>query len=527
MIKTRKSNPRPYPLCEPRPICTEFTTFALLFWSSMRYATLILFLPLTLAAFCQDPCSVSLNSTLPTCPGDANGTLTVVGTGGPYTYNWFHDAGLTGATATGLTAGAYTVIVQDTLGCISVLDAVVDEPVVQPLGNITTTDISCAGLTDGSVSFSLNPGPYTWQWTDAPNLTATDRTNLGVGDYTVTINGGPCPFSVTGTLGDPDIFIEGASTYCPSEPPQLTSVTEFGFSPHVYLWSTGETTTNIQIVPGTEGLIEVTAIDTISGCTAMGDLTLTELPYPTVAFAAPDTLCLRVSGVAITTSSTADSLVWRWGSSGFSNLSEPSISYTETDWQPISLQGFDIFGCGGPPVVDSVYVRPRLPANFTVEQVPCTPMVDLVFASTSDSCAFFIRDSLVIDLCRGYVRWDMRRYEEYDLTFYSTQPNLCDDTMSVHIDVRTEPTLFLPNAFTPDGDGINDTWPGEVDIPDTGYEVRLFDRWGASLWSTTDTQQKWDGSGLPIGAYAYTMRMRDPCEPTNEISKQGVITLVR
>jgi len=99
--------------------------------------------------------------------------------------------------------------------------------------------------------------------------------------------------------------------------------------------------------------------------------------------------------------------------------------------------------------------------------------------------------------------------------------------MSVHIDVRTEPTLFLPNAFTPDGDGINDTWPGEVDIPDTGYEVRLFDRWGASLWSTTDTQQKWDGSGLPIGAYAYTMRMRDPCEPTNEISKQGVITLVR
>ena len=83
----------------------------------MRYATLILFLPLTLAAFCQDPCSVSLNSTLPTCPGDANGTLTVVGTGGPFTYDWFHDAGLNTATATGLISGAYSVIVQDTLSC--------------------------------------------------------------------------------------------------------------------------------------------------------------------------------------------------------------------------------------------------------------------------------------------------------------------------------------------------------------------------------------------------------------------------
>lgn len=493
----------------------------------MRYAALTLLLPLYLAAYGQDPCSVTLNSTSPTCPGDANGTLTVVGTGGPFTYDWFHDPTLTAATATGLSAGDYSVTVQDTSGCVSVLDIVIEEPIVQPLGNITTTNISCMGMTDGSVSFSLNPGPYTWQWTDAPTLTATTRTNLGNGGYTVVITGGPCPFSTTGYLGDPDIVIEGVNQYCPSNPPQLNSVGQWGFSPQVYIWSTGDSTANIQITPGTDGLIELTAIDTTTGCTAMGDLTITELPYPTTAFAVPDTLCLRVNGLAITTSSTADSLIWRWGSSGISNLSIPTIQFDAPFWQPISLQGFDLFGCGNEPVLDSVYVRPRLPAVFTVEQVPCTPMVDLVFASTSDSCAFFIRDSLVIDLCRGYVRWDMRRYEEYDLTFYSTQPNLCDDTSSVHVDVRTEPTLFLPNAFTPDGDGINDTWPGEVDIPEAGYEVRLFDRWGTSLWTTTDTQEKWDGSGLPIGAYVYTMRMRDPCQPTNEISKQGVITLVR
>ncbi|MBP8879157.1 MAG: gliding motility-associated C-terminal domain-containing protein, partial [Flavobacteriales bacterium] len=140
---------------------------------------------------------------------------------------------------------------------------------------------------------------------------------------------------------------------------------------------------------------------------------------------------------------------------------------------------------------------------------------------------FFVGDSLFMDLCSGYVRRDMRRYQEYDFTFYSTQPNRCDDTSAVHIDVRTEPTLFLPNAFTPDGDGINDTWPGPVDIPEDGFEVQLFDRWGVSQWASIDTQAKWDGSLLPVGVYVYTMRHRDPCEPTQEVARNGTVTLIR
>ncbi|MCB0764098.1 MAG: gliding motility-associated C-terminal domain-containing protein, partial [Flavobacteriales bacterium] len=101
------------------------------------------------------------------------------------------------------------------------------------------------------------------------------------------------------------------------------------------------------------------------------------------------------------------------------------------------------------------------------------------------------------------------------------------DTSAVRLDVRTEPTLFLPTAFTPDGDGVNDVWPGPVEIPDAGFEIQVFARSGERLWSTTDTQAKWDGASLPIGVYPYTMRMRDPCKPTDEVARNGFVTIVR
>lgn len=495
----------------------------------MRITILFLFLLSVFGLRAQDtPCGTSLLADLATCPGDADGSLTVVGgIGGPYTYTWFHDATITTATAPNLNAGLYAVLVNGPDDCIDLLEFELLEPPVTPLGNMVTTDISCPGANDGSVSFTVNPGPYTWQWIDDPTLTSTTQTDLGPGTYTVVVNGGPCPSFVSGFLGDPAILILGETEYCPSDPPVLTTFLEWGFTPDLYLWSTGETTSSINIPPGTEGLIEVVAVDTVLECEVTGDIFLTQLVSPVVAFASPDTLCIRVPGVAVVTQSNADSLVWRWGTNGFSNLAEPSISFNEPFWQPISLQGFDEFGCGNVPVLDSVYIRPRLPADFTVEQVPCTPMVDLRFRSPSDSCAFFVGDSLVLDICSGTIRFDMRKYLEYDLTFYSTQPNRCDDTSWVSIDVRTEPTLFLPTAFTPDGDGINDKWPGPIDIPETGYEVEVYDRWGTAHWRTTDTKDRWDGSALPLGVYIYTMRMRDPCEPTKELTKKGFVTLLR
>ncbi len=463
---------------------------------------------------------------LPTCPGDADGSLTVTGdVGGPFTYTWFHDATISDPTAEDLIADHYSVLVTGE-DCAVVLEYDLPEPDVAPLGTMNTSHISCPGASDGTVTFTIAPGPYTWQWIDDPNQTNTTLTGLGPGAYTVVVNGGVCPSFISGFLGDPYLHIAGESDYCSTNPPILSAAPQWGFSPDVFLWSTGETTNSIQVEAGTEGIISLSVTDTDLGCTLTDDITLTQLVGPAVTLSAPDTLCLRVAGVAVTPSDAA-SLLWQWGDTSSSTLSEPSIFFDEPYWQPITLQGFDAAGCGGTPAEDSVYVRPRLAADFLAAQVPCTSFLELRFNSASDSCAFFIGDSLMLDLCQGTVRLDLRRYQPYDLIFYSTQPNRCDDTSMVALDLIEEPILFLPNAFTPDGDGINDEWPGLVAIPEEGFELEIFDRWGHAHWRTTDTQERWNGASLPIGVYVYTMRMRNPCVPTEELTRKGTVALIR
>jgi gliding motility-associated-like protein len=494
----------------------------------MRSFTLLALFCSALAVRAQEPCDVHLVITPLDCPDDHDAVITVVaGTPGQYTYAWSQDATLNGPVATGLTYGPYTVTVTDTSGCVSVLDTVVVAPDVPPLGHITVNNISCPGMSDGSVTFTVNPGPYTWEWTDDATITSATRTGLGPGSYVVVVHGGPCPSYIFSYLGDPDVTINGDTAYCPSDLPTLTAGLDWGFQPDLYLWSTGETTPSINVLPGMTGLVTVIAIDTTIGCSLSDAITLIELPHPTVTFNSPDTLCIHTDALIMPTTNTADSLVWRWGADGFSNDPNATVRFDEPGWQPVSLQGFDSLGCGSAPVVDSIWSRPRLPATYTAEQIPCGTTIAVQLGSTSDSCAFFVGDQLMLNACSGFYELDLEQYANYDITFISTQPGQCNDTATSTIEVRTVPVLFLPTAFTPNNDGINDTWPGPVDIPSLGFEVMIFDRWGEMLWTSTDPQAKWDGAGLPLGVYGYTMRMRDPCNPKDEIARDGIITLLR
>lgn len=480
------------------------------------------------------PCNVSLSVALPSCPGDNNGVITVVnGGGGPYTYAWDHSATELDAVAAGLAPGIYQVIITgDT--CESILDTVMTDPYVAPLGNVTAVNTSCAGINDGSITLSLNSANYTWFWNHAPANQSFTLTGMSPGWYVATINAGVGCLSLVGaTVGDPAITITGETEYCASDPPVVTAELEFSFSPDVYVWSTGDSTQSFTIIPPFSGQIDLTATDTTSGCVVTAQFNITELPSPTVVFATPDSTCQGVSTLVQTIASTADSLVWRWGigNYGFSNQTDPTILFTDYGWQPVSLQGFDSLGCGNAAVLDSIYANYQVPAIFTALHVPCTPTVDITLGSSTDSCAFFINDVLWTNDCGGFFNYDNRRYEELTFTLYATQPNGCNDTLTTTVDVRTEPVLFLANAFTPNEDGINDLWPMRVEISDYGFELLLFDRWGELIWETKKPTDQWDGivdgDQAPTGVYVYTMRMRDPCEGTNQIERTGHVTLFR
>lgn len=123
-------------------------------------------------------------------------------------------------------------------------------------------------------------------------------------------------------------------------------------------------------------------------------------------------------------------------------------------------------------------------------------------------------------------------------TYYFTIADECSkEERSVEItwdSDRPEEPFFVPNAFSPNNDGINDFF--EVYLADgatfLSYELRVFDRWGAELFYTNTTSYSWDGSyqlgPMNPGVYAWFLQAKvELCGQVESLFREGDLTLIR
>ena len=104
--------------------------------------------------------------------------------------------------------------------------------------------------------------------------------------------------------------------------------------------------------------------------------------------------------------------------------------------------------------------------------------------------------------------------------FNGCLPELVSDTVTFgKID------LFIPNAFSPDGDGVNDTWEIRGIEKAIGYKLIIFNRWGIKVYETSNYKNDWAGTSqidsfisrdniLPEGTYFYSIIWGDQTEPS-------------
>ncbi len=114
-----------------------------------------------------------------------------------------------------------------------------------------------------------------------------------------------------------------------------------------------------------------------------------------------------------------------------------------------------------------------------------------------------------------------------------TAGNACE-TLSAVVEVRAceQCTVFLPNAFSPNGDGVNDVFQPYSDCDLSAYSLRIFDRWGSFLAEFTDPGTGWDGSArsrpLGQGVYVWVVRYAVVEEGRpREVEEAGEVLLVR
>ncbi|MDP4222135.1 MAG: gliding motility-associated C-terminal domain-containing protein [Bacteroidota bacterium] len=180
------------------------------------------------------------------CYGASTGTATATVTGGttPYSYLWDSNPVQTAPSAAGLAAGTYTVTVTDANGCVSIDSVTILQPATDMTLSVTKVDPLCYGGVSGSATVQVNGGlaPYTYSWNTVPVQTKDMASNLGAGNYMVTVTDSyGCIKTGSVTLTDPLDITIGVTKVLPSCPDAadgsiILTVTG-GSGPYTFLWS--------------------------------------------------------------------------------------------------------------------------------------------------------------------------------------------------------------------------------------------------------------------------------------------------
>ncbi|MBL7741570.1 MAG: gliding motility-associated C-terminal domain-containing protein [Chitinophagaceae bacterium] len=473
------------------------------------------------------------------CNGQNNGGIKVNVTGGtsPYSYS-LDNATFQSADSFSVTAGAYTVYIRDANNCtIQLNNITVTEPAVLTATRVTA-NATCDGGNDGTITLAPSGGTLPYQYAITGNIFQPGNVfNVAPGTYDVTVrDANGCTFPLTGVVVgltnnltltpaiDPAPVCEGKGAQL-----QLTTnATQFAWTPAADLSSS--TVINPVATPKTTTTYSVVA--TLGRCTITDDITVAVMPAPVPEAGINGDICF---GQSYTLQPVGDpSFIYNWTPSSFlSSTTGYSIIASPDKTTTYTLSVTDNNGCTS-LVTDNVTVNVTPPI-----QVRTFPMDTVVYAGA--------QVQLLATSAGTYYTWSpaaglsdpaianpvatapMTEGAVVTYIVTTTTDAGCTGDNTVTIRVYKGPEIYVPNAFTPNGDGKNDRFiPFPVGIKQISY-FRVFNRWGQMLYSTTTLNQGWDGTfgGMEQASGVYVWMVEGVTMDNQKITKKGTVTLIR
>ena len=499
----------------------------------------------TLQAILTEPTAVIFNTTKSdiSCYGYDDGSITINPTGGvlPYQITW-SDLG-NGTTRTNLSPGSYTATILDGNNCTHIENiTIVDAPIFAING--TKTNISCFGANDGSIDLTVVGGvaPLVLSWNDDPTA-GLQRNNLGPGVYDVTITGADgCIQAETYVIDEPlGIQASGVTTDafdCTDPNSGAIDLTVAGGTlPLRFSWNTGATTEDLTAIPA--GNYAVTIIDA-NGCQITENFTIIrQTPLAASVISTIEANCatkdvVQVNELFITGGFPPHTISWSYGNV---DMSDQTIMRTSVNGNAV-VTITDSIGCTTSVVVpvDLLYLGD---ADFSMNSSFYT---DYNIWAINDAISFTNTSTgnpqdFNWDFGDGNTSTDENPIHSYvsegtyQITLTANYPYGCSYTVSYTIIVGRGYEIEMPNAFTPNGDGVNDTFrPVYLGMKEVKLEI--YDTWGGLLYvesSTTNTFVGWDGTvdGKPIENGNYIYQLTATARNDLEIQKTGPFTLIK
>jgi gliding motility-associated-like protein len=461
--------------------------------------------------------SASLQSANSDC-GVSNGWVKVTASGGTgsYTYTW--SVAQTTDSITGLAGGKYYVTVTDSLGC-PYIDSIIVGTNNGPVAPVITAGGPVSFCQGGSVTLTSSATTGNIWSTSATTQSITVTT---AGSYTVTQTVGGCtsppsaPIVVTinPIPPAPSITPSGPTTFC-----QGGSVTLTSSASSANLWSDNETTQSI--VVSSAGTFTVS--DTVGGCPSAPSAPLTVIvtagPLPVIV-PSQRSFCPGTSSVTLD-ATTAGATAYQWSTAS----TQPSIVITSAGFYEVTVT---VSGCTG---TDTITINSELPLGPLPpldSSTICRGDTVMLNATTANATSYvwsgpgFSSTSPIVVLDSGGV-YSVVVSNNCGSVIGSTTLNLID----------CECRIVVPNAFTPNGDGVNDYFYPDFDCNNPiSLSMRIFNRWGELVYETSDLYGQWDGTYKgtlqPAGVYVYYVEFNGMTNNTQKSYKlMGSLTLIR
>lgn len=339
----------------------------------------------------------------------------------------------------------------------------------------------CAGQ-----SATLNAsGGSVYDWETGQTANSITVSPLTTTSYTVGDNTPGCSGSTisTVTVNPLPNVTATAQTICVG---QSATLTAGGAS--TYLWSTGSPANPLIVSPATTTTYTVTGV-TAAGCSGVAFTSVTVNPLPVIT-ANSTSVCEGLSSTL--TASGATSYVWSNGAVTAANTISPSNTTS------YSVTGTDANGCSSTGT-GTVTVFPKPGVDFTFSPIPAiVTYPTITFASQTTSDVNFWQWSFgdPADSTGSNAPAPVHTYPSVEATYVVTlnvlNGGMCPNSVSHEVVIGPEYSFFIPNAFSPNGDGFNDVFFGKgKGIVE--YELMIFDRWGNFIFYADDIDKAWDG----------------------------------
>lgn len=473
------------------------------------------------------------------CNGFSDGSATIQVNDGnaPYGYTWNDNQNT--ATAQNLPAGNYTVSVSDANTCTATATVMLNEP--PPLNyNSSTVNIDCNGNSTGSINLTVSGGvaPYLYSWNPS-SASGTNLSGLSAGTYNFTVTDeNNCILNNSVTLTEPAVLSANSSftpLTCYESADGAARLFASGGTP-VYLY---ELDINGTYTPNGIGRFNDLSAGTYNaritdnhGCQTTTSVTVTQPDEIQLIHENEPVKCYGENNGTIRVQAAGGTAPFVYEFEGHYN-STGIFEKLSTGVYEISIT--DANGC--PSILPTTITQPDSiiisvnPLDSISLSLGESRLITLI--SNFNDVTYNWEPSIgIICAACGQTEISPTQSTTYLITAV-INPNgkECSTTTTFPVTVIPDYRLYIPNAFSPNGDGSNDVFEIFGNKKAIKFmEFKLFNRWGEKLFESNDIDFQWDGhfnsSLVNPGIYPYQLKIVF-IDSHPETEQKGTITVLR